>query len=80
MHSPTVNDTLRCLTDTYRGQGRLEDAAELEMLTKEKHLAKEQKERISQIFGDQLSSNSISDIATKSHTQVTYLVVSTHTC
>lgn len=51
--SPTITDTLRCLTDTYRGQGRLEDAAELEMLSKEKNLDKAHKDRITQIFGDE---------------------------
>ena len=40
---------LRSLTDTYRGQGRMDDAAELELLTKEKKL---DGDRISRIFED----------------------------
>lgn len=42
MCSPTVSDALRSLTNTYRGQGRLADAAELERLSKEKNLDRAQ--------------------------------------
>lgn len=59
IQSPTLTDTLRCLTDTYRGQGRMEDAAELEMLSKEKFFDKTHKDRITQIFGD--NNNNLSD-------------------
>ncbi len=41
--SPTLSETLRCLTDSYRGQGKLEDAAELEKL---KMMDKTQREHI----------------------------------
>ena len=34
-YSPTVKDTLRSLTDIYRGQGRMEDAAKLERLSRQ---------------------------------------------
>lgn len=63
--SPTVNDMLRSLTDTYRGQGRMEDAAELERLSKEKRLDKVHKERISRIVGDENSENDTSDSTTR---------------
>lgn len=70
VQSPTLNDTLRCLTDTYRGQGRLEDAAELELLSKEKILDKSHKDRLMQIFGtDSLpkeSNNSLISTKTQS--------------
>ena len=52
-HSPTITDTLRCLTDTYRGQGRLEDAAEVEMLSKEKNFDQAHKDRIKQLLRDE---------------------------
>lgn len=42
--------------DTYRGQGRLEDAAAVEMLSKEKTFDEAHKDRISQLFKDGKSS------------------------
>lgn len=67
-YSPTVDDTLRCLTDTYRCQGRLEDAAELERLTKENKFDKAHKDRITQIFGDESFSEKL--LADSSNSQI----------
>ncbi len=64
--SPTLNDTLRCLTDSYRGQGRLEDAAELEKLTIEKKLSdRTHRDRILQKFGDGSNSSSAENVEAK---------------
>jgi kinesin light chain len=56
IQSPTVNSTLRNLSNLYREQGQLDKAEELDRLTKQKTLDKSQQERVFELLSEVESS------------------------